>query len=50
VDSIKKDGQTFVKLDVSLQKGTSNAQGDYKYYTIYTYIDNASLGELKNMQ
>ena len=46
IDSIKKDGQTLVKIDVNLQYGSNS----YKNYSIYTYIDNTSYDELKNMQ
>ena len=46
MDSLKKDGQTFVKLDIRL----INDSNSDKYYSIYTYIDNTSYEELQNMQ
>ncbi|SEW33694.1 ABC transporter permease [[Clostridium] fimetarium] len=46
MDSLKKDGQTFVKLDIRL---IDDSNSD-KYYSIYTYIDNTSYEELQNMQ
>jgi len=46
MDSLKKDGQTFVKLDIRL----INDSDSDKYYSIYTYIDNTSYEELQNMQ
>jgi len=50
MDSIKKDGQTFVKIDVSLQSDTNSTNSYNSNYTIYTYIDNTSYEELENMQ
>jgi len=50
MDSITKDGQIFVKLDIALQTVNNSMSSYDKYYSIYTYIDTASFEELKNMQ
>jgi len=50
MDSIKKDGQTFVKLDLSIQTDAGGTSNSYISYSIYTYINNASYEEIKSMK
>lgn len=45
IDSLKKDGQALVKLNVRIGRNKDDA----KYYSIYAYLDNKSYDELKSM-